>query len=229
MVVNSHCRFESLIRTGGGKMNGRDLAALLALALLLPGAAFAEDKKDREPTAEEALKQKVKAYEEKLAEMRAAMLKEFDDAIKKADEAVKNAQKDLTDARGDGEALRKALAALQKAQQERNQLTRLRLGIEHRIHAPPKVDVKLRRPLPPEEQRLGILPTRPAPALSKQLGLKKDEGAVVETVTANSPAAKAGVQQYDVLVKIDGKPVPASMTAFRKLLAGMKTDRKSLV
>ena len=52
------------------------------------------------------------------------------------------------------------------------------------------------------------LECRPVPpALRAQLKLPEDQGLVVEGVVPESPAAAAGIEQYDVLVKADGKPL----------------------
>ena len=49
---------------------------------------------------------------------------------------------------------------------------------------------------------------RPAQdALRAQLDLPEGTGLVVELVVPDSPAAKAGIEQFDVLVKADGKPL----------------------
>ncbi len=44
-------------------------------------------------------------------------------------------------------------------------------------------------------------------ALRAHLGLSKDEGLVVTSVIANGPAAQAGVQQNDVLLKLGETPL----------------------
>ena len=45
---------------------------------------------------------------------------------------------------------------------------------------------------------------------------------------ADSPADKAGIKSNDVLVKIDGKNVPANVEEFMKLVAGLKTEPPSM-
>ncbi|HWE02136.1 MAG TPA: PDZ domain-containing protein [Tepidisphaeraceae bacterium] len=50
---------------------------------------------------------------------------------------------------------------------------------------------------------LGVSASAPSAVLRKQLGLPVGMGLVVEFVVPDSPAAKAGVQQYDVLQKLD--------------------------
>jgi len=52
------------------------------------------------------------------------------------------------------------------------------------------------------------LECRPVPpVLRAQLKLAEDQGLVVEQVLPESPAAAAGIEQYDVLVKAEGKPL----------------------
>jgi autotransporter-associated beta strand protein len=45
------------------------------------------------------------------------------------------------------------------------------------------------------------------PVLRSQLGLPEKQGLVIERVAEGSPAEKAGIKQYDVLTKVDGKPL----------------------
>jgi predicted metalloprotease with PDZ domain len=190
---------------------------LLACCFLALGSAFAQDSKA--PTAEDALKKRLEAHEGKLADLRAAMLKECDDALAKVDETLKKAEKDLSEAKG--EARGKAFEAVAKARGERIHLAQLRSSIERRI----QLDEE-HRPVPPltEEQRLGLHTAPVSAVVVAQLALKKDEGIVVDRVDDNSPAAKAGLKAHDVLVQLAGKPVPANGAAFRKLLAELKPD-----
>ena len=46
--------------------------------------------------------------------------------------------------------------------------------------------------------------------LAESFGLKRPRGALVAEVSANSPAADAGLQSGDVIVTFDGKDIPAS-------------------
>ena len=54
---------------------------------------------------------------------------------------------------------------------------------------------------------LGVSIQDVSPELAKQFALPEANGAVVTDVLENSPAAKAGLQQGDVIVSFDGKPV----------------------
>jgi serine protease Do len=54
---------------------------------------------------------------------------------------------------------------------------------------------------------LGVTIQTITPSLAKALNLKDQKGALVADVTANSPAAKAGIQRGDVIVAFNGKDV----------------------
>jgi len=73
------------------------------------------------------------------------------------------------------------------------------------------------------------------PELAKQFSVSEAKGALITDVLENSPAAKAGLQQGDVIVSYDGKPVenPGSLrnhvaeTAIgRKVKIGIIRDKK---
>ena len=64
------------------------------------------------------------------------------------------------------------------------------------------------------EYWLGVFASRPSPALQAQLKLAKNQGLLIEAVQPDSPAAKAGLRQYDVLLKGNDKP----LTALRDLM-----------
>ncbi len=59
---------------------------------------------------------------------------------------------------------------------------------------------------------LGVDITTMTSALRQQYGFTPTSGAVILTVIAGSPAAKAGLQEGDVIVAIDGKPVTSAET-----------------
>jgi serine protease Do len=48
--------------------------------------------------------------------------------------------------------------------------------------------------------------------LAPSLGLPKDSGEIVRSVVASGPAAQAGLQQGDVIVKVNGQPVTPDQT-----------------
>jgi beta-lactamase regulating signal transducer with metallopeptidase domain len=76
----------------------------------------------------------------------------------------------------------------------------------------------------PGEARLGVRVSAPSAALADQLDLPKGQGLVVEEVLPGSAAAKAGLKVNDVLLELDGKPVPSDHTGLVKLLAVIKPD-----
>jgi hypothetical protein len=55
------------------------------------------------------------------------------------------------------------------------------------------------------EYWLGVLVSRPNPALQTQLDLPKDQGLVVDVVQPGSPADKAGLRPFDVLLKANDR------------------------
>jgi serine protease Do len=54
---------------------------------------------------------------------------------------------------------------------------------------------------------LGIVPQDVTPAMAKAFGEKEPAGALVGSVSANSPAQKSGLQNGDIILELDGKPV----------------------
>lgn len=58
--------------------------------------------------------------------------------------------------------------------------------------------------------RIGVSITGVDPDVAESLGLKKAEGALVRGVEEGSPAARAGVEAGDIIVRFDGKPVEKS-------------------
>jgi len=57
---------------------------------------------------------------------------------------------------------------------------------------------------------LGVMIQKVTPDIAESLGLEEAEGALVADVVADGPAAAAGIQQGDVIVEFDGKPVADS-------------------
>lgn len=71
---------------------------------------------------------------------------------------------------------------------------------------------------------LGVKVQTITPDLAKTLALKTDAGALVAEVTPGSPAAKAGVQNGDVILSINGAPI-ADMADLPKQVAGTPVGR----
>jgi serine protease Do len=72
-----------------------------------------------------------------------------------------------------------------------------------------------------EHGRLGVTIQEVNPALAESFGLKKAQGALVAAVQKGSPAAKAGIEPGDVILKLDGKDVSRS-AELPPLVAAMK-------
>lgn len=70
-----------------------------------------------------------------------------------------------------------------------------------------------------EVVRLGIRVQVPDPILVAQLGLAPDEGLVVQSVEPDSPAARAGIRAYDVLLSLAGRPLSEPRDVHRVLVA----------
>jgi membrane-associated protease RseP (regulator of RpoE activity) len=77
------------------------------------------------------------------------------------------------------------------------------------------------------EYWLGVVVSPPSAELQKQLKLPKDQGLLVERVEPNSPAAAAGVEPNDVLLKANDKPV-ADIRDFLKLINEVKEGKLTL-
>jgi serine protease Do len=58
-----------------------------------------------------------------------------------------------------------------------------------------------------ERGYLGILPQDLTPALAKAFNTSEANGALIGEVTPNSPAARAGLKQGDIITEINGEPV----------------------
>jgi membrane-associated protease RseP (regulator of RpoE activity) len=75
------------------------------------------------------------------------------------------------------------------------------------------------RPFAPRPGRLGVMVEPLHPALRAQLDIPETQGLLVREVVPDSPAARAGIKPYDVLLEIGGKAVPADPAAFVRWLA----------
>lgn len=66
---------------------------------------------------------------------------------------------------------------------------------------------------------MGVLLTDVTPALQRSLGLSPARGALVQDVTAGSPAERAGLHVYDVIVEVEGQEVATNEELIRNIAA----------
>jgi hypothetical protein len=76
---------------------------------------------------------------------------------------------------------------------------------------------------------LGVSVEPPPAVLAEQLSLPRGQGLVITQVVPDSPAAKAGLHVNDVLVKLDGKAVPAQQEALVKMVGELKGTITAIV
>lgn len=74
--------------------------------------------------------------------------------------------------------------------------------------------------------RLGVAVQGMNQTLASSFGLPKPDGALVSSVDANGPAAKAGLQPGDVILAVNGVPVTDS-TALPSQIANLKPGTKA--
>jgi C-terminal processing protease CtpA/Prc len=210
-------------------MNARLCVLGLALLIIVAGGYSRgqdekkEDKKEEkkpELALKEKYRQKLKEAEEAYLKVRDEVLKELVAEEKKAQEAVDRAREEMKKVLGDVNARKPALAAYHKAIDELFKVRQLRFEVER-----PKLlgmpNLAARRVA--EGGRLGAKYTGQInEALRTQLGLEKGKGQLITNVVKDRPAEKAGLKPHDVLLKLDGKDVPADYFGFHKLLEGVK-------
>jgi C-terminal processing protease CtpA/Prc len=216
-------------------LNKTLLAVAAGLLLCGPTAFAAQQKDDKKPDPPQVkdkekdpfqgekkaepvdLRTRLKKYEEELFKVRQAMLQECDAELRKIDEAFKKAKEDLEKANKarDRAASSRAYQEMNRLQVEKIKVGNVRGDIERRVHVHKEV------PRPVTEQHLGLTLSPVGGALRQQLGLAKDQGLLVEQVMAESPASRAGLRQFDILIQVNGQPVKSSTTAFRKTLTDM--------
>lgn len=176
-----------------------------------------EPKKD---AADGPAVQKLKQTEEAYKAAREEAYKEVAEAEKKARAAHDKAIQDLSKAGADKDARAKAREELTKTQEELTRLNQLRF----RLMSPSFGPVIASLPPPREETRFGARFTRPTELLAAHLNLEKDRGQVVERLDRGQVGERAGLKAHDVLVEVNGKPVPSDIEQFRKLLSEIKPD-----
>ena len=72
-----------------------------------------------------------------------------------------------------------------------------------------------------QRSQLGVAIQGVSPEMAASLGLKDERGALVSSVSKDSPAEKAGIEQGDVIVSVDGVPVNDG-NALRNRIASTK-------
>jgi len=66
---------------------------------------------------------------------------------------------------------------------------------------------------------IGVTLTDVTPGLQRALGLSIADGAMVQDVTPRSPAERAGLRPYDVIVEVEGRPVVTNQELIRDISA----------
>lgn len=74
------------------------------------------------------------------------------------------------------------------------------------------------------ESRFGAKLEKLSEALVEQLDLPKNQGLLLTKVKADSPAAKAGLKNNDVLLELGGKAVPNNLPDLNKMMDDIKPD-----
>jgi serine protease Do len=71
---------------------------------------------------------------------------------------------------------------------------------------------------------LGVLVQKITPELAEELALENESGALVSKVDPAGPAAKAGIERYDVIVEFDDKPI-ADLSELPRAVAETAVDK----
>ena len=66
---------------------------------------------------------------------------------------------------------------------------------------------------------IGVALTDVTPALRRALNLSVSGGAMVQDVTMRSPAERAGLRPYDVIVEVEGRPVTSNQALIQDISA----------
>jgi serine protease Do len=93
--------------------------------------------------------------------------------------------------------------------------------------AKPVIDA-LRRGERPQRGYLGVGLQPVSDDIASSLGLPKDRGEIVRTVQPGTPAAKAGIQQGDVIIAVNGKDVNPDQTV-SYLVANLPVGTRSTI
>jgi serine protease Do len=71
---------------------------------------------------------------------------------------------------------------------------------------------------------LGVMIQRITPELAEEFALKSESGALVSKVVPDGPAAKAGIERYDIIVEFDDKPIE-SLSELPRAVAETPVDK----
>ena len=74
---------------------------------------------------------------------------------------------------------------------------------------------------------MGVFLTDVTPALQRSLTLGTSRGALVQDVTAGSPAERAGVRTYDVIVDVEGRDIGSNEELIRDISARAARNRRA--
>jgi len=91
-----------------------------------------------------------------------------------------------------------------------------------------KVVVQLKEKGRVARGRLGVSVQNISDGMMKQWKLQSKQGAIVASVEPGSPAAKAGLEQYDVITEINGQPVK-DMSDLRFKIADIEPGKKAVM
>jgi beta-lactamase regulating signal transducer with metallopeptidase domain len=108
----------------------------------------------------------------------------------------------------------------QQLEQQRKEMEKAFRGFHGQIQVGPGA-LGLRGHMP--EPRLGVRVMKPSATLADQLDLPRDQGLVIEEVSPNSPAEKAGLKPHDILLEFNGKAVPSNVEELVKQLGQIKS------
>lgn len=74
--------------------------------------------------------------------------------------------------------------------------------------------------------RLGVQVEPVSAVLAEQLNLPADVGVIIHKVVPDTPAAKAGLKDHDILLEFAGKPVPGDVADLTKMVRALKAGQE---
>jgi membrane-associated protease RseP (regulator of RpoE activity) len=168
-------------------------AVFLAAGLVIPGLALAEE--PQASGAAEAAKEAAKAAATAAKEAAQEAIEQAKAAAAQAGEQAQEAAKAAAD-----EAQDAAREAADEARLVIKRIQERRLGLQH------------------SDYHLGIHVAPVPKALDAQLGLS-GEGVLVDRVTADGPADKAGIKQHDLILKVGDESIKSAADLLKVIAA----------